>query len=86
MSLLEVYDYLKKVQLSDSLHLIGNVNAAMKYGANHLQKENLPQEVLVWLGRATSEAIRINIYYTSQDLPGYCYCRKLTIIGEKHFH
>ncbi|MGM9475281.1 hypothetical protein ACS5PU_02580 [Pedobacter sp. GSP4] len=67
-SLFEAYQYLKKYQLSDSLYLIGAVNAALKYGPKHLNKDNLPQEVLIWLGRATQENIRFNIYTAATQL------------------
>lgn len=67
-SLFEAYQYLKKYQLSDSLYLIGAVNAALKYGPMHLNKDNLPKEVLIWLGRATQESIRFNIYTAATQL------------------
>jgi hypothetical protein len=61
-SLFEAYHYLKRYQLSDSLYLIGAVNAALKYGPKHLITDNLPDEVLTWLGRTTQEHLRFNIY------------------------
>nr|WP_199082487.1 hypothetical protein [Pedobacter sp. ASV19] len=67
-TLLEVYQYFKKYQLSDSLYLIGAVNAALKYGPNHLQTKDIPEEVGIWLGRATQPGMRFNIYTSATRL------------------
>ncbi|NQX38492.1 hypothetical protein SAMN05421820_101515 [Pedobacter steynii] len=67
-TLLEAYQYLKKYQLSDSLYLIGAVNAALKYGSAHLQTDDIPKEVAIWLGRATQPGMRFNIYTSATRL------------------
>lgn len=67
-ALLEAYQYLKKYQLSDSLYLIGAVNAALKYGPNHLQTKDIPEEVAIWLSRATQPGMRFNIYTSATRL------------------
>jgi len=44
-----LYTYLKKFHLSDSLILIGAINAALKYGTKDLWKEGVEREVILWL-------------------------------------
>lgn len=48
-SLIEVYDYLKRFSLSDSLFIIGSINAAFRYGFKTLSTQSIPPETLRWI-------------------------------------
>jgi len=45
----EVYDFLKQFHLTESLHHIGTINAALKYGYTSLEKKNISSDVIKWL-------------------------------------
>lgn len=47
----EIYDYLKRFHLSDSLFMIGTVNAAMRYGTKELDNTSIPPETINWIER-----------------------------------
>ncbi|RYG21153.1 MAG: hypothetical protein EOO07_03335 [Chitinophagaceae bacterium] len=63
-SLQSLYNHLKKFHLSDSLYVIGAVNAALKYGTHKLDQnnENIPNWIKEWLKkRGRSEQDRRSI-------------------------
>lgn len=45
----EVYDHVRKYALSDSLFVIGVVNASMRYNFHELQKEDIPEGTIRWI-------------------------------------
>lgn len=45
----QLYVYLKRFSLSDSLFVIGVINAAVKYGLKQIQKDDIPEPVTQWL-------------------------------------
>lgn len=45
----ELYAYLKRFSLSDSLFVIGVINAAVKYGFKNVQENDIPEPVVEWL-------------------------------------
>lgn len=49
ISLDEVYEYLKRFSLSDSLFIIGTVNAVLKYGVKKLFSESISPGTLKWV-------------------------------------
>ena len=58
-SLSEAYEFLGKYKLSESVLLIGAVNAATKYHQTHLQMEGTPEEVRIWLkGHSAAQATK----------------------------
>jgi hypothetical protein len=64
-----LYIYLKQFHLSESLYLIGSINAALKYGLKGLYEENIPQNILIWLGRmSNNHKAKLNLYLNSTRL------------------
>lgn len=48
-NLVEVYNYLKRFSLSDSLFIIGSINAAFRYGFKTLSTQSIPPGTLRWI-------------------------------------
>ncbi|WP_179412286.1 hypothetical protein HDF19_03350 [Mucilaginibacter sp. E4BP6] len=66
-SLNELYDCLKKFHLSDSLYVIGAVNAALKFGSVKADTKNIPPWITDWLqrrGRSETERRSISVMLT----------------------
>jgi hypothetical protein len=49
VTLEELYDYLQQFSLSDSLFVIGSINAAVKYGHRIPNTEDIPQAVINYI-------------------------------------
>src|SRR5689334_5213059 len=45
----ELYDYLKRFSLSDSLYALGLINASMQFGRNGLEESGIPPPILTWV-------------------------------------
>lgn len=60
-SLEELYSYLRKFHLSESLYTIGLVSAALKYGTEAINNQNLPREIILWVDRQSKLQIFIEI-------------------------
>ncbi len=48
-SLNEIYSYLSRFRLSESLYTIGAINSALKYGGDSYFRENIPGYITYWL-------------------------------------
>ena len=49
VKLVDLYEYLKRFSLSDSLFLIGKINCAFKAGINKLSPDNIDPRIIGWL-------------------------------------
>ena len=56
-TLVEVYDYLKRFSLSDSLFIIGAVTATMRYGTKLLETADTPAPMVRWINDVAQNEI-----------------------------
>ena len=54
----ELYDYLKRFALSDSLFIAGVVNATMRYGFHNLETGDTPTGTLRWINDIATDDIK----------------------------
>lgn len=68
-SLQELYDHLRRFHLSESLYLIGSINAALKFGFKGLYENDIPEYIKNWLkGIPNDHQTRLNIFLASTRL------------------
>jgi hypothetical protein len=53
----ELYAYVKKFHLSESLYTIGAINAAMKFGFNNFQYTNIPDYIKYWMEKFVDKSV-----------------------------
>lgn len=64
-----LYNHLRQFHLSESLYLIGSINATLKYGFKGLYKDDIPKHILLWLGRIPDDhQMRLNLFLSSTRL------------------
>ncbi len=64
-----LYTHLRQFHLSESLYLIGSINAAFKYGFKGLYKDDIPKHILLWLGRIPDDhQMRLHLFLSSTRL------------------
>lgn len=69
ISLEELYNYLKRFSLSDSLYAIGLINSALKLNNQEALSEDIPKPVLDWINHNfRNESSRLKLFITASRL------------------